>query len=61
MALGLVGLLLSAAIAFAHEHVLFNIAVAFALVWGPIFLTIAWATRRALRNRPVGSAENQQR
>ena len=48
---GLVGLALTYIIAVAQGHRLGIFVVGCALVWGPIFLFIAWATRRALRNR----------
>lgn len=39
-------------IAVEESHQVFTFALVFILVWGPIFAAIAWATRRALRNRP---------
>ena len=50
-AVAIVGLALTYIIAVAQGHRLGIFVVGCALVWGPIFLFIAWATRRALRNR----------
>jgi hypothetical protein len=51
MCLGLVGLGLTYILAVAQVHQLGIFVAACVLVWGPIFLFIAWATRRTLRNR----------
>lgn len=54
LALGLVGLMLSAVFALAHEGHLFELVIGGLLLWGPIFGAIAWATRRALRKNTIG-------
>ena len=59
MSLGFVGLVLTYLIAAAEVHQLGLFVVACLLVWGPIFLFIAWATRRALRDRGPRPFKNQ--
>ena len=59
--LGMVGLGLSFVIAAAQAQMLTTMVLLYVLVWGPIFGAIAWATRRALRNRPPDSVKNQKR
>jgi hypothetical protein len=43
------GFLARVLVASFQEGVLLSLLLAFVLVWGPIFGTIAWATRRTLR------------
>lgn len=57
--LGMVGLGLSFVIAAAQAQMLITMVLLYVLVWGPIFLAIAWATRRALRNRRSHSVRDQ--
>ena len=59
MCAGLVGLALTYIIAVAQGHQLGIFIVACALIWGPIFLFIAWATRRALRDRGPSDFRDQ--
>ena len=59
MSVGLVGLALTYLIAAAQVHQLGIFVVACVLIWGPIFLFVAWATRRALRNRAPRVFKNQ--
>jgi hypothetical protein len=59
MCLGLVGLGLTYRIAVAQVHQLGIFVAACVLGWGPIFFFIAWATRRALRNRGPRVFKNQ--
>jgi hypothetical protein len=59
MRVGLVGLALTYLIAAAKVHQLGIFVVACVLIWGPIFLFIAWATRRALRQRAPSVLKNQ--
>jgi hypothetical protein len=59
MCAGLVGLVLTYIIAAAQGHQLGIFITACALIWGPIFLFIAWATRRALRNRGPSNFRDQ--
>ena len=56
--LGLLGLGLTFIIAAAQVHQLGIVAVAYVLIWGPIFLVIGWATRRALHNRAPRTLKN---
>ena len=44
------GLLVRLVFAVGHEGVIWPFIVIMLLIWGPIFLAISWATRRALRN-----------
>jgi hypothetical protein len=50
---------LTVVITFAEVQQPGVLVLAYVLVWGPIFVTIAWATRRALRNRGPRSLKNQ--
>ena len=51
MSIGLLALAFTYVVAVAQGHQLGIFLAACVLVWGPIFLVIAWATRRALRSR----------
>jgi len=59
MCAGLVGLVFTYIIAAGQGHQLGLFIAAYALVWGPVFLLIAWATRRALRNRGPSDFRDQ--
>jgi len=61
MFLGCAGVLLTLIIAAAQVHLLFKFVLAFALVWGPIFAILAWATRRALRNPALKNQARKER
>ena len=53
LALGLIVLLLRAVFEFAHEGHPFEVVAVWLLLWGPIFGAIAWATRRALKDKSI--------
>lgn len=61
MVLACAGFLFTIVIAAAQVHLLFKVILAFVLVWGPIFVVLAWATRRALRNPSLKNQARKER
>ena len=58
MLLAVGGFGLAIVIAAARAHQFFNLVLMFVFFWVPIFAVVAWATRRALRNRLHSSARS---